>query len=126
MKSGIEAKDKKGSAPFSLKPAYLFSFVFTFVIFSFPRRKVARADHPIHQAGDKRAVAHPAQGQRAIQSKIGLLAENPQHPELDIKKMKGEKGYFRLRVGTYRILFTEDGVILDIRDIGPRGSIYRT
>ncbi|MEQ9346703.1 MAG: type II toxin-antitoxin system RelE/ParE family toxin [Thalassospira sp.] len=67
----------------------------------------------------------PPKAQRAIQSKIGLLAENPQRPELDIKKMQGEKGYFRLRVGTYRILYTEDGVILDIRDIGPRGSIYR-
>ncbi|MHC8495323.1 type II toxin-antitoxin system RelE family toxin (plasmid) [Thalassospira sp. SM2505] len=67
----------------------------------------------------------PAKGQKAIYDKIGLLAENPQRNDLDIKKLKGGAGYFRLRVGTYRVIFSEDGVILQVEDIGPRGSIYR-
>ena len=67
----------------------------------------------------------PGKANKAIRVKIGLLAENPQRPDLDIKKMQGEPGTYRLRVGTYRVIFSEDGVILLIENIGPRGSIYR-
>lgn len=67
----------------------------------------------------------PAKARNAIRTKIDLLAENPQRPDLDVKKLKGGSGRFRMRVGTYRVLFTEDGIILEIHDIGPRGSIYR-
>jgi mRNA-degrading endonuclease RelE of RelBE toxin-antitoxin system len=31
----------------------------------------------------------------------------------------------RLRVADYRVIFTDDGVILEIIKIGVRGSIYR-
>jgi mRNA interferase RelE/StbE len=48
--------------------------------------------------------------------------------ELDIKKLKGQwDGYFRLRVGQIRVIFTIiDGEIeiLLIQDIGFRGGIY--
>ncbi|MGF1566773.1 MAG: type II toxin-antitoxin system RelE/ParE family toxin [Nodosilinea sp.] len=48
--------------------------------------------------------------------------------ELDIKKLKGQwDGYFRLRVGQIRIIFTligEELEILLIYDINVRGSIY--
>lgn len=48
--------------------------------------------------------------------------------ELDIKKLKGQwDGYFRLRVGQIRVIFTViDGEIeiLLIQDIGFRGGIY--
>ena len=44
--------------------------------------------------------------------------------EGDIKKMQGVSGY-RLRVGTYRILFDVNGLIVDIIDIGNRGQIYK-
>ena len=48
--------------------------------------------------------------------------------ELDIKKMKGDwKGYYRLRIGKNRVIFTVD---FDLRDIiiyaiGARGDIYK-
>lgn len=42
----------------------------------------------------------------------------------DIKKLKGTDGY-RLRVGTYRVLFDVNGIILNIIDIGNRGQIYK-
>lgn len=44
--------------------------------------------------------------------------------EGDIKKLQGTDGY-RLRVGTYRVLFDVNGLILDIIDIGNRGQIYK-
>ena len=44
--------------------------------------------------------------------------------EGDIKKIQGVSGY-RLRVGTYRILFDVNGLIVDIIDIGNRGQIYK-
>lgn len=42
----------------------------------------------------------------------------------DIKKLQGTNGY-RLRVGTFRVLFDVNGVIIDIIDIGNRGQIYK-
>ena len=48
--------------------------------------------------------------------------------ELDIKKMKGDwKGFYRLRIGKNRVIFTVD---FDSRDviiyvIGARGDIYK-
>lgn len=44
--------------------------------------------------------------------------------EGDIKKLQGADGY-RLRVGTYRVLFDVNGIIIDIIDIGNRGQIYK-
>ena len=38
--------------------------------------------------------------------------------------LEGVSGY-RLRVGTYRILFDVNGLIVDIIDIGNRGQIYK-
>ncbi len=45
-------------------------------------------------------------------------------PNGDIKKLHGRNGY-RLRVGTYRIIFNEDGIIINIISIGNRGHIYK-
>ena len=44
--------------------------------------------------------------------------------EGDIKKLQGVNGY-RLRVGTFRVLFDVNGIIIDIIDIGNRGQIYK-
>lgn len=41
-----------------------------------------------------------------IAKKLELLIENPfTHPLLDIKKLKGVKNVFRLRIGTIRIIY---------------------
>ncbi|MCD7716846.1 MAG: type II toxin-antitoxin system RelE/ParE family toxin [Lachnospiraceae bacterium] len=42
----------------------------------------------------------------------------------DIKKLQGIDGY-RLRVGSFRVLFDVNGVVIDIIDIGNRGQIYK-
>lgn len=42
----------------------------------------------------------------------------------DIRKLQGVTGY-RLRVGSFRILFDVNGLIIDIIEIGSRGQIYK-
>lgn len=44
--------------------------------------------------------------------------------EGDIKKLSGTDGY-RLRIGTFRVLFDVNGNVIDIIDIGNRGQIYK-
>ncbi|MEI9903979.1 MAG: type II toxin-antitoxin system RelE/ParE family toxin [Asticcacaulis sp.] len=41
----------------------------------------------------------------------------------DVKAMKG-RPVLRLRIGDYRVIFTEDMVVLDIMDVGHRSAIY--
>lgn len=55
---------------------------------------------------------------------MGLL-EIP--PEGDIKSMKGYTDLYRLRVGTFRILFeiNHDEKVIYIQAIGNRGDIYK-
>lgn len=47
-------------------------------------------------------------------------------PDGDVKPLKGSPGTFRLRVGDWRILFSnlEPDVIL-VEKIGPRGQVYK-
>lgn len=44
----------------------------------------------------------------------------------DRKQMKGHPGFFRLRVGDYRIIYTVDNgqLIVRVVDAGNRGQIY--
>lgn len=46
--------------------------------------------------------------------------------ERDRKQMKGHPGFFRLRVGDYRIIYTVDNgqLIVRVVDAGNRGQIY--
>ncbi len=48
-------------------------------------------------------------------------------PEGDTKDMKGYKNLYRLRVGSYRILYTfeEDKIIIRVTDVNNRGDIYK-
>ena len=45
----------------------------------------------------------------------------------DVKKISGRAGYYRLRVGDYRIIFTIDHgrYIVCVVDAGNRGDIYK-
>jgi mRNA interferase RelE/StbE len=48
-------------------------------------------------------------------------------PTGDIKNLSGSKGWLRLRVGKFRIIFTMDHVekIVHIESIASRGDIYK-
>jgi mRNA interferase RelE/StbE len=45
----------------------------------------------------------------------------------DIRKMKGRKiqNIFRLRVGSYRVLFVIEKELIKVLDIAPRGEAYK-
>lgn len=45
----------------------------------------------------------------------------------DIIKMKGRKiqNIFRLRVGSYRIIFLMEKKVIEVLDIAPRGEAYK-
>lgn len=45
-------------------------------------------------------------------------------PSGDVKKLRGKEGY-RLRVGTYRIIFDRDGNVILIEKIDNRGEVYK-
>ena len=45
-------------------------------------------------------------------------------PAGDVKKLQGETGY-RLRVGSYRIIFDKKGNVLYIEKIDNRGQVYK-
>lgn len=59
---------------------------------------------------------------RQTQERIISAIENI--PDGDIRNLKGRSGY-RLRVGTFRVLFDEKGTIINIIDINNRGQIYK-
>lgn len=44
----------------------------------------------------------------------------------DIKPLKGHEGLFRLRVGSYRIIYTVDNgeLVVCVIDAGNRGQVY--
>ena len=59
-----------------------------------------------------------------IRSKIEQYASDPPAQANSVKALKGEPGVFRLRVGDWRVLFTEDGVVLAVIRVVPRSSAY--
>lgn len=63
----------------------------------------------------------PKEQQRRILEAIHAL---PDHG--DIKQMKGHSDLLRLRVGSYRIIYSVDNgqLIIHIIDVGNRGQIY--
>jgi mRNA interferase RelE/StbE len=75
------------------------------------------------QAVKSLRTMQPKAAQRIL-SAIEKLAADPASTELDIKALQGRDGY-RLRVGDWRILYSQDGVILAIEKIAPRGKAYR-
>ena len=59
-----------------------------------------------------------------IAAAIEKLAGDPGRRDLDTKKLVNREG-FRLRVGDWRVIYTEDGFILSILHVKSRGSVYK-
>jgi mRNA interferase RelE/StbE len=66
----------------------------------------------------------PANTAKRIRSKIEQYSSDPESLANNIKALKGMEGTYRLRVGDWRVIFTEDGKILAIKKIAPRGGAY--
>ena len=57
-----------------------------------------------------------------IVGKIEAYAAHPGSQKNNVKALQGRDG-IRLRVGDWRVIM-QDGEVLDVLDIGPRGRIY--
>ena len=55
---------------------------------------------------------------------IEKVAENPATADLDIRALQSRDGY-RLRVGEWRVIYSQDGVVLAVERIAPRGKVYK-
>ena len=65
-------------------------------------------------------LSEPTKGR--IKAALRKLEHEP--PQGDVKVLSGQEG-FRLRVGSYRILFGIKADTIVITDIAPRGQAYR-
>ncbi|OAE43947.1 type II toxin-antitoxin system RelE family toxin [Brucella intermedia] len=72
----------------------------------------------------KTLIKMPANTAKLIRSKIEQYAADPASLANNVKALKGGEGVFRLRVGDWRVLFTDEGEIIAIVRIAPRGSVY--
>ena len=66
----------------------------------------------------------PVNEARRIRARIAAYAAEPELHAHHVMKLRGRDG-FRLRVGNWRVLFDVNGSVLEILEIGSRGSIYR-
>ncbi|RBO53032.1 type II toxin-antitoxin system RelE/ParE family toxin [Rhodovulum sp. BSW8] len=60
---------------------------------------------------------------KRIISKIEAYATDPASQANNVKVLKGREG-IRLRVGDWRVIMDDNGDVLDVLEIGSRGSIY--
>ncbi len=65
----------------------------------------------------------PANTAMLIRSKIAAYAQDPAAQAHNVTSLKGRTG-IRLRVGDWRVIMDDQGHVLAILDIGPRGGIY--
>lgn len=80
----------------------------------------------IHKQATKKLKNLSPKDRLRITNKILELSYNPDNTCLDVKKLEGEP-YWRLRVGSWRILYIrEDSLkIIKIERIKARGDIYK-
>ena len=64
----------------------------------------------------------PADTAQRIIAKIEQYAEEPETQANNVTALKGREG-IRLRVGDWRVIMNDDGVVLAVLEIGPRGSV---
>ena len=65
----------------------------------------------------------PADTAQRIIAKIEQYAQEPETQANNVTALKGREG-IRLRVGDWRVIMNDDGVVLAVLEIGPRGSEY--
>ena len=68
-----------------------------------------------------RRIPHPTR--ERIRQKVEDYASDPASQAANVKALKGREG-IRLRVGDWRIIMDDQGAVLAVLEIGPRGSIY--
>ena len=64
---------------------------------------------------------------KKIDEALDLLSIHPHSDLLQIKKMRGIEGFYRIRVGEYRIIYTvtRSHLLITVIRVGHRGDVYR-
>ena len=70
-----------------------------------------------------RALRTHANRAKLIRPKITQYANDPSSQANNVNRLTGVDA-LRLRVGDFRVIFSETAETLTILDIGPRGNIY--
>lgn len=65
----------------------------------------------------------PANVAQLIRLKINAYAHDPASQANNVKALRGRDG-IRLRVGDWRVIMDDQGTVLAVLEIGPRGSVY--
>lgn len=80
----------------------------------------------IRPQAKKKLKSLPKEDRFRIAEKLEQLGRNPDDSSLDIKKLEGEP-YFRLRVGSWRVIYERHDVvrIITIEKIKTRGDAYK-
>ncbi len=65
----------------------------------------------------------PSNEAKRITSKIEQYASDPKSLANNVKALVGSP-YIRLRIGDWRAIMDDQGNVIDVIKIGPRGSIY--
>ena len=66
----------------------------------------------------------PASTARLIRAKVAQFAADPRSLANNVKALKGDGQFLRMRVGDWRVVFRATELTVDVVDVGPRGSIY--
>ncbi|APZ53752.1 type II toxin-antitoxin system RelE family toxin [Salipiger abyssi] len=65
----------------------------------------------------------PRPDSKRIMAKVAQYADDPAALANNVKALKGRDG-IRLRVGDWRVIIDDQGEVLDVLKIGPRGGVY--
>ena len=77
----------------------------------------------LHHTADKYLERlNPADRER-VKAALKKLKKEP--PEGDITSVSGQPGFFRTRVGSYRILWRTKNSAILVTHIDPRGQVYK-
>lgn len=77
----------------------------------------------VYTSAARRALRVHANRADLILMKIEQYAAAPEAQANNVKKLRGRSDY-RLRIGDFRIVFSETEDTMTIHGIGPRGGIY--
>lgn len=66
----------------------------------------------------------PVPDARRIRQKVEQYAANPASLANNVTKLQGVD-YYRLRVGDWRVIFSEDGIVIEVVKVAARGDVYR-
>jgi mRNA interferase RelE/StbE len=65
----------------------------------------------------------PRPDARRIADKVSQFATDPDSLSNIVRKLKGSE-FLRLRIGDWRVIMDDQGIILAVLKIGARGSVY--